>query len=446
MLLLHLAWAQPPAPTLPAAAPPTVPSYSAPAAADVLAEKSPLRLSLATRKGMVAWKGTGAVRAVSVPDSWTLYQSKADEQVGLVRAAPDQSCWLRQNGQNFCAVPALIRLESDKPIKLWTPQPESWITVAAPLLIIPTADATFNVVQELLLEEYLRQVVPGEMPQSFHPQALRAQAIIARTYTLSKLGRHAADDADLCASEHCQVYRALTTTRPTDDAVKATRGMILLADDKIAVPYYHAHCGGATDDAGYIWGPLFTRPYLVGGVDRATPIGSAGLPIDKILTLEDPFCKRAPSLRWTKTVASAELDALVRTNLAKVTGDAGVKITHVTNLAIEERTLYGRASLLRVEGDGASHLVRGDQIRWLFGTGMPGPNGLWSTLFELTLARDATGALTGITLNGTGRGHGIGLCQWGADGRAQAGQSFRQILQAYYPGLRLGDAKTIARR
>jgi len=106
---------------------------------------------------------------------------------------------------------------------------------------------------------------------------------------------------------------------------------------------------------------------------------------------------------------------------------------------VEERTPLGRAATLRVEGNGASVLVFGDQIRWLFGNGLPGANGLRSTLFDLTVNRDAAGNIIDYVLTGTGRGHGLGLCQWGAEGRARAGQSYSEIIQAYFPGTRIAN-------
>jgi len=83
--------------------------------------------------------------------------------------------------------------------------------------------------------------------------------------------------------------------------------------------------------------------------------------------------------------------------------------------------------------------VRGDAIRWLFGIGRPGPGGLRSIAFDMHVERDASGQPTSFTFTGVGHGHGIGLCQWGARGRALAGQTAPQILAAYYPGTRLVD-------
>ena len=427
------------APVPPVAEP--IANYLPPDFHAVLAGKAPIRVLVISKQTMLAWKGDDEVRATSVPDDAKLYTAKAGEMVGLVRAAEEQSCWLRQDGKNFCAVPSVIRLESDKPFKVWTPKPDAWTTFTGPLIITPTADRTFSVVRQMPLEEYLRNVVPAEMPASFQPQALRAQAIIARTYALAKLGRHADEGADVCSIEHCQMFAPDSKrTAATDAAVADTRGEVLMCGNKLAQPYYHSNCGGVTDDAGLLWGPEYAQPYLCGTSDL--PNGKCPAAVDGVLAADDPYCKGANSLHWMKSFSATEVDALVEKNLPIVQRDPSAQIHTVTNLAVEERTPHGRVARLRVEGLDAhgnqvSYAVFGDQVRWLFGTGNPGPGGLFSTLFDLTITKGDGGKPTGYTFHGAGRGHGIGLCQWGADGRAKCGQTYRQILCAYYPGTRL---------
>jgi len=163
--------------------------------------------------------------------------------------------------------------------------------------------------------------------------------------------------------------------------------------------------------------------------------------IAELLGMKDGYCKASSSYRWERRYTAAEVNTLVAKNLPIVTGDPQVKMTVVSDIRVEERTPRGRVSTLRVEGGGASILVFGDQARWLFGSGVPGGDGLWSALFDITITRDAAGKAASYLIRGGGRGHGIGLCQWGAEGRARAGQTFRQILHAYYPGTRLSDEK-----
>ncbi len=392
--------------SVPVPAPP--PCYQAPDYHAVLQGKAPLRILVSEQQPMLAWKGEAEVRAVNAMDGTPLYTAKADEQVGVVRME-DQSCWLRQDGKNFCGVAAALRLESDKPIQLWTAKPDAWTTFAGALDITPTAGNTFCVAREMLLEDYLRNVVPGEMPATFHPQALRAQAIIARTYALNELGRFADEGADVCSDQRSQMFLPdAKRTAVADEAVAETRGLVLYYGGQLAEPYYHADCGGVTDDAGLLWGPERTRPYLTGIVD--TPAGK--LPpepmIQGLLSAKDPYCTGASAQHWSVTFPAADVDALVSKNLPLVTGDATLQLSKVTALNIEARTPHGRVARLRVTGADAkgnemSVFVIGDQVRWLFGHGKPGPDGLWSTLFDLSVNKDDTGQLTGYTFTGAGR-------------------------------------------
>lgn len=416
------------------------PVYTPPDYPAVLQGAAPVRVLLAAAQPMLAWKGAGEVRVLNAANGTPVYTAPAGELVGIARETPDRSCALRKAGVNFAIVSGTLRLVSDKPLQYWTASPDNWSSSPGPLLVVPLAAGTFSIVRERPLEEYLRNVVPAEMPATFHPQALRAQAILARTYTLHELGRHAAEGADLCATVHCQVFSAESRRTPaTDDALRATHGRVLLYHDRPADVFYHSSCGGVTDDAGYVWGPEYARPYLTGSIDAAGKRAPSG--IREMLTRTDSFCARAANLRWTRKFSAAEVNGLVRKNLVLVTGDPAVIITAVTGMTVEERTPFGRAATLRVEGDGASILVYGDAIRWLFGAGLPGPEGLWSTLFDLDIARDGGGAITGYTFTGLGRGHGLGMCQWGTDGRARAGHSYREILHAYFPGTVVSDGR-----
>lgn len=414
--------------------------YCAPAYQEVLAGKAPLRVLLVSRSRMLAFKSASAITISMVSQQKPLYTTRGREQIGLVQTIDGQSFFLRKDSKNFLPFSGILRLQSRQVIHLWTSSPDKWATYPAPILITPTKEGTLSVAREMYLEEYLRNVLPAEMPATFHPEALRAQAIIARTYTLVKLGRHADEGADICDLAHCQVFRAeAARNKASDMAVTDTRGIVIMYHGKLAEPYYHTCCGGVTDDGAYIWGPEYAFPYLTGVQDTKEQFAQNGLM--SILERPDAYCRASGYLRWSRHFTINEVCVFVKKNLPVVTGDTSFALDHVTNMVVEERTPSGRAASLRVEGDGASVLVYGDQIRWLFGNGQPGAAGLWSTLFDLTLERNTLGDITGVTFTGAGRGHGLGLCQWGADGRARAGQHYRDILLAYYPGTQLLERK-----
>lgn len=252
-------------------------------------------------------------------------------------------------------------------------------------------DTGLTVVNVLDLEVYLRGVVSREMPVAdSHLQALLAQAVAARTYTAANLGRRAALGFDLWGSVEDQVYGgASAETGLADLAVASTAGVILLYETAPLRAYYHGACGGRTADIAAVWGETSPPPYLR-GVDDLNESGA-------------PFCSAAPRLAWTETYPILLVEVL-------------------------DRDPSGRVSRLAV-GD---TIVEGDRIRRVLRR--PGGGILRSTRFEVRRAGDST------LLEGAGSGHGIGMCQWGAIGRARAGLTCEDILLHYFPGARLVSA------
>jgi stage II sporulation protein D len=282
-----------------------------------------------------------------------------------------------------------------------------------------------RVVEHVGLETYVAGVVACEMPRDFPLEAMKAQAIAARTYALYHLGAHGADDADLCGNVHCQAYAGQAP--PNSRAARAARetaGQVLACNDLLVDAMYHAACGGSTATAWEVrQGKLL--PYLIGESDS-----DGG---------EKPYCSYDHDVSWSRRYSYSEADRLVRANLAKVLHDRGVKPGKLGDLqsVVDPRT--GRAEWLKVRTATGTYQVRGDSIRWLFGNGRPGLAGLRSAAFDLSVKTDAGGRPRAFVFRGRGHGHGIGLCQWGARGRALDGQTAGQILAAYYPGATVVD-------
>jgi len=255
------------------------------------------------------------------------------------------------------------------------------------------ARGTLTAVHGVALEELLRGLVPSEMPGSSHLEALKAQAVTARSNVLAQLGtRHLTDPFMLCAEVHCQAYRGdAARTARTDEAVRATRGEALFrrADRVLVDAVYSAMCGGhgeATDR----WGGKPPAPPLRGR----------------------PAAARKDRFRWQRRFSGAELDQAL----------APLGVGPVRGITVVARGVSGRARLLRVEGEAGRAEVAGElRIRRLLGN-------LPSAMFVV----DREGSA--IVLHGGGWGHGSGMCQWGAVGRAEAGQGYRDILRAYYSG------------
>ena len=286
--------------------------------------------------------------------------------------------------------------------------------------------AAVRVVNDLDLESYLTGVVAAEVPRTFPLEAMKAQAIAARTYTLSHLGDHAAKGADLCAQVHCQVYAGATSASSrAAEAVRETAGEVLAWNDLLVDALYHSACGGATAAPWEVrQGKLL--PYLVGGSD--CELGG------------EPYCGLGRDAHWTARFTRQQAERLVSANLGAVLGRPGLSPGRLVSLRVENR-LGSRVEWLEVETSTGVYRVRGDATRWLFGTGRPGPSGLRSAAFTLSVEKDRRGRPRAFVFAGTGHGHGIGMCQWGARGRAETGQTAAEILSAYYPGAEIVDLR-----
>jgi stage II sporulation protein D len=250
------------------------------------------------------------------------------------------------------------------------------------------------------LEEYLLSVVGAELSTTDR-EALRAQAILCRTFALKNRKRHGA--WDLCDLTHCQHYGGVETeTAAGTRAVRETCGMILTYEGVPATVFYHSSSGGMTTSPKYVWGGPDV-PYLV--------------PVPDVYAGRD-LSAASPDRTWRFVIEKGRL-------LAALSDAVG---TRVTGLAVTERDPSGRAAKIRLIG--AEREVRGEEFRIVvcraFGWGS-----LKSTLFEM---KEAGG---NYLFDGRGLGHGVGMSQWGAVELARMGKKYREILEFYFPGTRV---------
>ncbi len=284
-----------------------------------------------------------------------------------------------------------------------------------------------RVVNDLSLEEYLRGVVPlelGERPRA-ERAAMEAQAVAARSFTVVRLAARGARAAafDLQSSVADQVYGGMDAERPhSDAAVAATAGRILLYGARPVTAPFHSTCGGETAAAEEVW--------------RSTGEPHLKRVSDKIPGSDRYYCDIAPRFAWRREISAASLDAVVARYLATyvtvpVGGPGAVEAVTVAG-----RTPSGRVDELRIRAVRGTYAVRGNDARSVLRT--DAGELLPSAYFSVTTERAATGGIGRLVIRGNGFGHGVGMCQWGAIGRARAGQSARAILRVYYPGTTLG--------
>jgi SpoIID/LytB domain protein len=284
---------------------------------------------------------------------------------------------------------------------------------------------TLTVANAVPEDKLLAGLVPAEMYPDAPASALEAQAIAARTELLQKIGRrNLTDPFLLCSTQQCQVYAGAGKEDPrTTKAVEKTRGMVLLRDGGGLVDIrYSASCGGHSEDNDAIWGGD-PDPSLRGRFDDAKGAMTKVTDIHAFLDKDhDAWCSKAgkkgsKSFRWTEKIRADDLSARIAADIPEV--------GRVKKLVPKTRGVSGRIGTLTIQGDKGTADVSGDlRIRRLLG-------GLKSTLFEVERSGDS------FVFHGAGFGHGVGMCQMGAIGMANAGRTHPQILGHYYRGTRI---------
>jgi stage II sporulation protein D len=264
------------------------------------------------------------------------------------------------------------------------------------VMVMPTGGG-ITAVNFVDLEEYLYSVVGGEMPTSWPLEALKAQAVAARTYALYQRQNSANTVFDVGDTTAWQVYGGIEDeAHSTQVAVNQTAGQVLTHSNQLIEAVFHSASGGHTENVEDVWSS--PRAYLRGVRD---------------------FDQGTPVYEWRETISTTQLQRLAP------------EVGTVLRLEPIQTSPNGRISRLRIVGDSGSKEVTGNQFRQQFG--------LRSTLFVATPQYRSVASADSVPtvpvsfqLNGRGFGHGIGLSQWGAHNLAQQGYGYQQILSHYY--------------
>ncbi len=275
-----------------------------------------------------------------------------------------------------------------------------------------------NAINVIDIEDYLRGVVPyeiGKLDESKF-EALKAQAVAARTYAYKHFGSRVAQGFDVYADTRDQVYKGLhSATALTDKAVRETDGVVMTYNGEFITAYYHSTCGGETEGV-VTWGRP-DHPYLKNKPDLR-PDGT-------------PWCRESNYTEWTREFTEDELRDLFQINAKDAKANVP-SFSSIKSMRIQDTLKSGRIHTLVIETNNGSFTAKADKIRWLFKRG--------GTILPSSFFRIHKNGNEWI-LKGKGFGHGVGLCQMGARARAQAGQSYIQILTHYYPGITLEKFK-----
>jgi stage II sporulation protein D len=275
------------------------------------------------------------------------------------------------------------------------------------------AESTIRVIAPMDLETYVQGVLAGEAASLKSPPALRAMAVLARTWALRSRGRHRVQGFDFCSLTHCQFFRFPSESEAENppaakDAASSTAGLVLKYQGQLIDPYYTAHCGGVTEAAGDVW------------PDRAAPY---------LKSVRDPYCARSAQAAWQQTLSLEAVTTILRERLG-----AGLD-GPLRDLVVEQKDASGRVRWLRLVGS-STRRVDANEFRYAVNREL-GWNTLKSNLYTLERRGNV------LVFTGRGLGHGVGLCQAGAEQMGQMGIAYEKILAHYFPGTtveRLGTA------
>jgi len=252
-----------------------------------------------------------------------------------------------------------------------------------------------NVINELGVEGYLYGVMTREVSPEWSMEALKAQAVVSRTYVMKNLGKHDREGFDLSATITSQVYGGVEAEDDrTSKAVDLTQGEVITYKGEPIKSFFHSNCGGHTEDVSNAWEGEEELPYL-----PARPC---------------PFCKKSYQYYWEETIKKQMIEEKLNKN--------GYNVEDIKKIRVLGRSSSGRVTYLRIYHNRGRLKIRASVFRMTMG-----PNLIRSTLF----AMEQMG--TRIKFYGRGWGHGVGMCQWGAKGMAEKRANYRQILQYYYP-------------
>lgn len=319
-------------------------------------------------------------------------------------------------------------------------------------------DNNILIINHIHMENYLLGVVPKEIAASSPVDALRAQAVVARSYTYANLNKHIDEGYNLCTSTHCQVYGGYEWEKPsTNQAVIDTYGEYIVYDGQIASAFYHSNSGGHTESSEDVWGG--NLPYLVG--------------------IEDRFSMNTNNSTWSLSLSPRDLGDKLKAN--------GIDIGEVKDLQILDTSDSDRVETIKIVGSYGDQIISGDKLRSIIGT-----TNLKSTLFSInkdglsssknvyiidgssqgarevslsgmyildgnnnkTVNRSVSNRIRGdanttdlegtigieptaFKFEGKGYGHGVGMSQYGAIEMANLGYNYEEIIKHYYSGVEI---------
>jgi stage II sporulation protein D len=305
-----------------------------------------------------------------------------------------------QNADAMENIKVLIINEADPRTPSRTEKMEKLGSMKGELLVMGTSyagtldvwkgDSGLYIINELPLEEYIKDVVAAEVSPDWDMEALKAQAVISRTYAVYQRKGTGNSFYDIASSVLHQSYKGKKPDARISYAVETTSGELLTFEEKPIEAFYHSTCGGKTENSGDVFGKSY--PYLKS---------------------VESSCSLSPYTSWERSIPIEEIERALH-------------IPGIRDISIKSLTSTKRVRQLTVKTDSGTTAITATDLRKTLGWSR-----LPSTNFTISRSGDE------IVFKGSGYGHGVGLCQWCALKMAREGKNYREILSFFYPGTKL---------
>ena len=281
-----------------------------------------------------------------------------------------------------------------------------------------------TLVNRVGVESYIAGVVGPEIGarRPEETDAVLAQAVVSRTFALKNRGRWEALGFDAYADTRDQVYLGVAVeTAQAWDAVRRTAGQVLKYGGDVIDAYFHSTCGFSTAGVEEAFATARTRPYL--------------RPVSDDRGGGHYYCDISPRFRWREEWDGPGLRAILSRTLTTVMPISGDGLQRITDVVVSRTTRSGRVGELRIVFERGDIRIPGADVRAVL---RPDADRILSSAaFQLVVTKSASGEVEKLVAAGAGSGHAVGMCQWGAIGRARAGQDYRKILNTYFPGTKI---------
>ncbi len=284
--------------------------------------------------------------------------------------------------------------------------------------ILPTGQ-NLSLINIIYIEDYLKGVVPPEIGNRSENEieAVKAQAVAARTYAMAHLKQYPDEAYDMRSSIIDQVYEgANVELKLINRAIEETSGQIIMHNDKFINAYYHSTCGGMTDDIEDVWDRK-EIPYLKAVADSNA-------------------CSWSKYFNWNEVFTEKQLRGRIEQYLSSDRG-RDLRIGRIEDLKIGKRSPGGRVAKLSIRTERDVFRFAKDRIRWVIGRTSNPDLILPSDRFDVKIDRDGNNNIKKITFSGSGYGHGVGMCQCGAIGLARNEWTYKNILTHYYSNVEI---------